>query len=227
MTVFGNGLVIFVVLNPRHRRRLSSITYKLLANLAAADFLVGLFGNPSAALQQDYLWPPEYYSCLFLTCFRLSLTRVSMCTFLAIALERFVAIRFPFTYQKHFQTRGKAVILLAVIWLTGFTDGMIPLYGWNLGWNLANQCDYRKLIPNNYSIFGVFVEFIPFVTIITIVSIYVFMVVRRHSRQIATLEVATPTETSAPTNNTSDHAHSLKRELKAAKKCFIIIQFRQ
>ena len=211
-TAVGNALVLWVIV----RRKQLHITMNVfIASLAASDMLVGLVGIP-CVLVTSFLLPPNLYGCLLVNCAILIFTQVSINGLLSVAVERFVAIRWPLYYTQYVTVRV-AVIVSALYWLVGCIIGLIPLFGWNLGWNDAGVCNFVLIIDLRYHVYmGFFVFMVGPLLIMLAIYVYIFAVVRRANRQIASMQVAV-----ASTETT--RRSLLRKELKAAAKFGIVI----
>ena len=177
--------------------------------------LVGLVGIP-CVIVTSFLLPRNLYGCLLVNCTILMFTQVSIIGLLSVAVERFVAIRWPFYYAQYVTVRV-AVVVSALNWLVGCIIGLIPLFGWNLGWNDAGDCNFVLIIDLHYHVYmGFFVLMLGPMLIMLAIYVYIFSVVRRANRQIASIEAAiVSTETI--------HTSVLRKELKAAAKFGIVI----
>ena len=91
LAILGNVLVCWAVwLNSNLR----NVTNYFVASLAAADIAVGALAVPFAvALSAGFC--AACHSCLFFACFVLVLTQSSIFSLLAIAIDRYIAIRIP------------------------------------------------------------------------------------------------------------------------------------
>lgn len=91
LSVLGNVLVCWAVwLNSN----LQTITNFFLVSLAVADIAVGVLAIPfSIAISTGFC--SNFYGCLFIACFVLILTQSSIFSLLAIAIDRYIAIKIP------------------------------------------------------------------------------------------------------------------------------------
>lgn len=117
----GNLLVVLVVL--LNRRMQTPMNY-LLANLALADFLVGLFLIPRTLLNDLFTHPGGWLGdllCKMLThaCFTYLAAVTSMLTLMFIAWERYYAVMYPHSSRGRINA-GKLRLLIAVSWLVAF-----------------------------------------------------------------------------------------------------------
>uniref|UniRef100_A0A8C6UYD7 Adenosine A2a receptor a n=1 Tax=Neogobius melanostomus TaxID=47308 RepID=A0A8C6UYD7_9GOBI len=94
-SVLGNVLVCWAVgLNSN----LQTITNFFVVSLAVADIAVGVLAIPFAiAISTGFC--SNFYGCLFIACFVLVLTQSSIFSLLAIAIDRYIAIKIPLRYN--------------------------------------------------------------------------------------------------------------------------------
>ncbi|KAG8148286.1 hypothetical protein E2320_007276 [Naja naja] len=91
LAIAGNVLVCWAVaLNSR----LKTATNYFLVSLAVADVAVGLLAIPFAVTISMGL-TTDFHCCLFLACFVLVLTQSSIFSLLAVAVDRYLAIKIP------------------------------------------------------------------------------------------------------------------------------------
>ena len=117
----GNLLVILVVLL---NRRMQTPMNCLLANLALADFFVGLFLTPRTLFNDLYTHPGGWlgdFLCKMLThaCFTYLAAVASMLTLMFIAWERYYAVMYPHSSRGRINA-SKLRLLIAVSWLVAF-----------------------------------------------------------------------------------------------------------
>ncbi|XP_072170614.1 allatostatin-A receptor-like [Diadema setosum] len=116
--IAGNSLVIIVLFT---RRELSRSTDTLIGALAAADLLASVFmiplplpvTVPSSVLGQLYC--KVVYTSMFLW---VSFD-ASIFTLTAIAVERYIAVAYPFHF-KHLLTRKRVITVIVANWILGF-----------------------------------------------------------------------------------------------------------
>lgn len=119
--LIGNSLVILVVLlNSRMQTPMNC----LLANLALADFFVGLFLMPRTLLNDLYTHPGGWLGdllCKMLThaCFTYLAAVASMLTLMFIAWERYYAVMYPHSSRGRINA-SKLRLLIGVSWLFAF-----------------------------------------------------------------------------------------------------------
>ncbi|GFR67740.1 adenosine receptor A1-like [Elysia marginata] len=175
----GNCIVLVAILRTR---RLHTITNVFVGNLAIADIVVGFLVAPLAALSFKGL-PQNFYGCVLVNSLILLFTNVSIFMLLAVALERFLAIKEPFIYQRVLTVR-RAIKINMAVWLLGTLLGLVPLYGWNSGNKDIESCQFTAVITYEYMVYFQFfgLVLVPLSLMLSI-YIYIFIIVRRHSRQ--------------------------------------------
>lgn len=117
----GNSLVLLVVLL---NRRMQTPMNCLLANLALADFFVGLFLMPRTLFNDLYTHPGGWLGdllCKMFThaCFTYLAAVASMLTLMFIAWERYYAVMYPHSSRGRINA-SKLRLLIAVSWLVAF-----------------------------------------------------------------------------------------------------------
>ncbi|KAM9370513.1 adenosine receptor A2b [Phaethornis superciliosus] len=126
LSIAGNVLVCWAV---AINSTLKNATNYFLVSLAVADIAVGLLAIPFA-ITISIGFEVDFHSCLFFACFVLVLTQSSIFSLLAVAIDRYLAIKIPLRYNS-LVTGKRARGLIAVLWLLSFGIGLTPLMGWN------------------------------------------------------------------------------------------------
>ena len=122
LTAFGNGPILAAIIK---HPRLQTITNCFVASLAAADFLVGILGIP-CGLISFFSVNQNCISCVFVNIMIIILTQISVLGLCAVAVERFIAIKYPYTCTESC-TANVCVIVIAMIWLAGIAIAVIPV----------------------------------------------------------------------------------------------------
>ncbi|KAK6322414.1 hypothetical protein J4Q44_G00072060, partial [Coregonus suidteri] len=91
LSISGNVLVCWAV---AINTTLKTATNYFLVSLAVADILVGCLAIPFAITISIGI-DLDFYGCLFLACFVLVLTQSSIFSLLAVAIDRYLAIKIP------------------------------------------------------------------------------------------------------------------------------------
>lgn len=127
-TILGNFLAIFVFL--RNRKNLRSPTHFFIANLALADFLVGVLSLPFLATFSVTLrWYFGLHFCYIWTILHFIFCSSSILSTLAVCIERFVGVRYPL---KHLRIMNRRTILQIVggVWVLAVILAALPLVIW-------------------------------------------------------------------------------------------------
>ncbi|XP_017266027.1 adenosine A2a receptor b [Kryptolebias marmoratus] len=231
LAVAGNVLVCWAVcLNSN----LQSITNFFVVSLAVADIAVGLLAIPFA-ITISVGFCADFYGCLFIACFVLVLTQSSIFSLLAIAIDRYIAIKNPLRYHS-LVTGQRAKFIIALCWILSVGIGLTPMFGWNTGWNSSittegniscpegmTQCLFEKVVTLNYMVYFNFFGCV-LVPLLVMLVIYVniFMVALRQLRlmNVKVEHTLTPGQ-KVPASSSSRSV--LQKEVHAAKSLAIIV----
>lgn len=214
LSFIGNLLVLVAIFR---NRQLQTPTNCFIASLATADMLVGLVVAPLAAVS-FVGWPDNFLGCTFTNSVVIAFTQVSIFNLLAVAIERFFAIKHPFSYQKN-MTVKRAIGVNVMVWCIGLLFGFLPVFGWNLSDERTDDwsCNFVTVIDMEYVVYFHFFGCIVVpLFIIMAIYFYIFLIVRRQMKQIAALEISSPDQ---PTSSSS----KFRKEIKAAKSLAIVI----
>ncbi|XP_053196070.1 adenosine A2a receptor b [Scomber japonicus] len=232
LAVAGNILVCWAVcLNSN----LQSITNFFVVSLAVADIAVGLLAIPFA-ITISIGFCANFHGCLFIACFVLVLTQSSIFSLLAIAVDRYIAIKNPLRYNS-LVTGQRAKSIIALCWLLSVSIGLTPMLGWNEGLNstITNssnkrscpegmiECLFERVVGLDYMVYFNFFGcvLVPLMVMLVIYA-HIFMAARRQLR-LMRLKVA---HTPAPqdiTSRSSSSRTTLQKEVQAAKPLAIIV----
>ncbi|KAI1882436.1 hypothetical protein AGOR_G00250690 [Albula goreensis] len=226
MAVVGNVLVCWAVwLNSS----LQSITNLFVVSLAVADIAVGLLGVPFAVTISVGFCAMSH-GCLFIACFVLVLTQGSIFSLLAIAVDRYIAIRNPLRYNS-LVTCQRAKGTIAICWTLSVLIGLMPMLGWNrCGGDGANttspcppgttQCLFEGVVTMEYMVyFNFFACVLP--PLVAMLGIYtcIFMAARRQLRLMGVKVWSGAGSVQGPGSRST----LLQRELHAAVSLAIIV----
>ncbi|KAM9045188.1 adenosine receptor A2b isoform 4-T5 [Megaptera novaeangliae] len=220
LAVAGNVLVCAAV---GASSALQTPTNYFLVSLAAADVAVGLFAIPFA-VTISLGFCTDFHSCLFLACFVLVVTQSSIFSLLAVAVDRYLAVRVPLRY-KSLVTGARARRVIAVLWVLAFGIGLTPFLGWNSKDSATNctepwdgttnascclvKCLFENVVPMSYMVyFNFFGCVLPPLLIMLVIYVKIFLVA---CRQLRCMELM-------------DHSRTvLQREIHAAKSLAVIV----
>ncbi|XP_036385479.1 adenosine receptor A2a-like [Megalops cyprinoides] len=189
LAVLGNVLVCWAVcLNSN----LQSITNLFVVSLAVADIAVGLLAVPFAIAISTGFYA-NFYGCLFIACFVLVLTQSSIFSLLAIAIDRYIAIKLPLRYNS-LVTGQRAKGIIAVCWTLSVLIGLTPMLGWNkctMSTDSTNssclpgttQCLFEEVVTMEYMVYFNFFACV-LAPLLAMLGIYarIFMAARRQLR---------------------------------------------
>ncbi|XP_055056541.1 adenosine receptor A2b [Misgurnus anguillicaudatus] len=239
LSIIGNVLVCWAV---AINSTLKNATNYFLVSLAVADILVGCLAIPFAITISIGL-RSDFYGCLFLACFVLVLTQSSIFSLLAVAIDRYLAVKIPLRY-KELVTGKRARKIITILWILSFIIGLIPFVGWNRretsccgneshSAQTANvsdtavaetgflqschlECFFENVVDMSYMVyFNFFGCVLPPLLIMLGIYAKIFTVARQQLRQIE-LKCSV-------SSGDNQHRGLLQREIRAAKLLSIIV----
>ncbi|XP_060084191.1 tyramine receptor 1-like [Ylistrum balloti] len=218
-----NTAILIVFLRFRALRTSSNIP---IMSLAISDFLTGVAFTYSSVwnlvlLSSGYSFDIEqtmsyirmrtnYFLCLTLDGTGLLFTCLmsSVLTLGVIAVERHIGVFYPFKYTQWITTRRMVRIILSV-WFVSLIVGVLPLCGWNK-WD--NKCQLTEVLDYSYIVMWTSICFLSGV-IMLYIYLRIFILSRKHSRQIAAVQVSSRScSVSAPSTYVNDVASPAVRE---------------
>ncbi|XP_051951073.1 adenosine A2a receptor a [Xyrauchen texanus] len=219
LSVLGNVLVCWAVgLNSN----LQSITNFFVVSLAVADIAVGVLAIPfSIVISTGFC--ANFYGCLFIACFVLVLTQSSIFSLLAIAIDRYIAIRIPLRYNS-LVTGHRAKGIIAICWVLSVIIGLTPMLGWHKerSGKPSNstcqpgmmECMFEKVVVMDYMVYFNFFACV-LLPLLLMLAIYlrIFMAARHQLKCIESK--ALPCELKSRS--------ILQKEVQAAKSLAIIV----
>ncbi|XP_063002523.1 adenosine receptor A2b [Elgaria multicarinata webbii] len=217
LSIAGNVLVCWAV---AINSTLKNATNYFLVSLAVADIAVGLLAIPFAVTISVGL-DTDFHCCLFLACFVLVLTQSSIFSLLAVAVDRYMAIKVPLRY-KSLVTGKRARGLIAVLWILSFGIGLTPLMGWNMRDEVAKnctnvtgpclfECQFESVVPMQYMVYFNFFGCVLLpLLLMLVIYVKIFAVACKQLRQMELLGKSRTT---------------LQKEVNAAKSLAIIVGF--
>ncbi|XP_014672510.1 PREDICTED: octopamine receptor 1-like [Priapulus caudatus] len=183
----SNSLVLIAV-NRYHS--LQTVTNQYVISLSVADLLVGI--GLVCWLIMDMVswyaqWQPPDYICFFRTGLALVTIVVSMLNVLAIAVDRYVAIIYPFVYNTH-MTYRVANTVIAGLWTYAILLFAIPA---GLSADRDAGCHFESFV-NKYHILAYCIHYI--ITFVVMLCLYskIFAVSWHQMREIQRLRISAP-----------------------------------
>ncbi|KAJ8275771.1 hypothetical protein COCON_G00075230 [Conger conger] len=197
--------------------------------------------NEMAAKQTDHTYGTilDYSELIDFTCFVLVLTQSSIFSLLAVAIDRYLAVKIPLRY-KELMTGKRAREIIAILWILSFVIGLIPFLGWNNKQDACRKnsnvtedssnrtrrgsvsgpmdschlpCLFESVVDMSYMVYFNFFGCV-LLPLLIMLGIYVkiFNVARKQLRQIELKCI------------NGENSHSLlQREIRAAKSLSIIV----
>ncbi|XP_051731297.1 trace amine-associated receptor 13c-like [Ctenopharyngodon idella] len=204
LTVCGNLLVIISV---SHFKQLHTPANILILSLAVSDLLVGGFVMP---LHLPWLiescWTSGPVMCLVFDFVNFHVTSVSIHTVTLIAVDRFLALSYPFFYSEKI---SPTVICIATLFnwlfLLFYNFTLLFINGNFTDVTCPGKCVY--IVDKVSFLIDLLVVFLVPCTLIIILYTHVFVIVKKHATAIRSLNVH---------NSTSKNRVSDKSERKAA-----------
>ncbi|XP_067861531.1 adenosine receptor A2a-like [Heptranchias perlo] len=221
LAVLGNVLVCWAVyLNSN----LQNVTNFFVVSLAVADIAVGVLAIPFA-ITISTGFCSLFYGCLFIACFVLVLTQSSIFSLLAIAIDRYIAIKIPLRYNS-LVTGQRARGIICICWVLSFMIGLTPM----LGWNKSNcnkvkmnetitcrdgmvSCLFEEVVTMDYMVYYNFFACV-LIPLLIMFGIYlrIFMAARHQLKQMDFKII-----------HTEKTRSTLQKEVHAAKSLAIIV----
>ncbi|XP_061586016.1 5-hydroxytryptamine (serotonin) receptor 1A a [Cololabis saira] len=155
-SIVGNACVVAAI---ALERSLQNVANYLIGSLAVTDLMVSVLVLPMAALYQVLnKWTLGQGICdLFISLDVLCCTS-SILHLCVIALDRYWAITDPIDYVNK-RTPKRAVLLICVTWLIGFSISIPPMLGWRSAEDRANPDACIISQDPSYTIYSTFGAF--------------------------------------------------------------------
>ncbi|XP_054836405.1 adenosine receptor A3 [Eublepharis macularius] len=210
LAILGNILVIWVVkLNSACR----TTTCYFIISLALADIAVGLAAPLAIVVDLDVTLPFE--ACLFMCCLLVAFTQTSIMSLLAIAVDRYLRVRF-LTRYRILTSQKRIQMALGTVWLLSLLVGFIPIFGWaqknptDFENSSSKECHFTKVMKMDYMVYVSFFvgTFIPLI-IMGVLYAKVFSIIRTKLRQWPT--------------NVRERRMFYKREFRTAKYLVLVL----
>ena len=205
LSLLTNAMILIAFARCRQLHKHSSNV--LLIFLASADLMYVVVSVPSAFLVVDG-YPHSYYGCLFIVCSTTLPLQLTVSTLFIIAVDRFIAVRWPFKHAEYC-SRSRIVKCVLLLWVIGAGFIYLPMFGWNLGWINNGKCSFHRLIDKQFRIYAIFIpaSLAPLLAMSCIYA-YIFRIVMKVSRTVGPA---------------SDVDENRRKAFIAAKKCGVII----
>ena len=220
VTFVGNVAVCLTVLL---NDSLRTFTNYLVTSLAISDLMVATFSLPFRIHQtvHNTSWCLSQDACLFWVWVDLFCCCASIGNLALISVDRFLATRYPFTYEQMI-TRRRGAAMIAVVWTYSFVVASSGLTNWTSPGatvvGIDNGC--YKFDSYFYTFAAAIGFFLPLAVVACAYS-YVLKVALQHWRAIRRVS---PIVLPEPAQEHVVRTHkALKRELKATKTLAVVV----
>ncbi|XP_048353840.1 adenosine receptor A3-like [Sphaerodactylus townsendi] len=178
LATLGNILVIWVV--KKNSASLTTTCYFILS-LALADIAVGLV--LPVAIMVDLKVQLPFEACLFMCCLLVACTQTSIMSLLAIAVDRYLRVRF-LTRYRIITSQKRILVALGIVWLLSVMMGFAPIFGWTEKKSSYKNCTFTGIMKMEYMVyFSFFVgTLIPLIIMIVLYG-SVFCIIQTKLRQ--------------------------------------------
>jgi len=166
LSITGNISVIHVV---KKHKKLQSVTNYFVCSLATSDILYTIFGGSSMiATTVEKRWVFGSFYCHFIGTLNTLVLTASLWTLVAIAVNRYLAIKKPFEINKIYTTK-RTIIIIVSIWLGAFAISIPPVFGWSKFTVENNFCIVNSKKHFSYTMLLFFTNFIvPSISLVTL-----------------------------------------------------------
>nr|XP_056700821.1 adenosine receptor A3-like [Euleptes europaea] len=180
LAILGNILVIWVV---RLNSACQTTTY-FIVSLALADIAVGLVMPMAIVVSLNVSLPFE--GCLFMCCLLVAFTQTSIMSLLAIAVDRYLRVRFLIRYRI-ITSQKRIKVALGTVWLLSVLMGFTPMFGWRKEPSSYQNCSFTGVMKMEYMVYlSFFVGTLIPLIIMAILYGSVFCIIRTKLKQWST-----------------------------------------
>ncbi|XP_071798788.1 melanopsin-like [Asterias amurensis] len=216
--ILGNGLVCVVILKVHF---MHTITNAFIFNQALIDFLGSLVLLLSSVIPIPDPLPRgaggELLCRLWVSNFILwSLFCASTFNLVTLTLERYLAIVFPFKYQR-FATRRNVILTIACVWILAFLFSSRQLI---LNYNANGVCTRTNFAKSE--IFGIAVAILTYflpITVMLVVYIHIALVLKKGAARLGPAPAVQPSGSVGG----ADQRESLMRARRNTFKTLLIV----
>nr|KAG5699920.1 hypothetical protein BaRGS_018219 [Batillaria attramentaria] len=184
LSILSNSVVLISLYR---FQQLQTITNYFVGSLALADMLVGL-AVPPVVIYPYFGLPRDFHGCVLVSSLVILLTNISVLNLVAVALERYLAIRRPFLYDRA-ASHSKALHVIIFTWLLAIVLGLVPVMGWNRGHDTFNgTCGFLAVMDLSYLTYFLFFGFLaPCLLFVFLVYAYIFYTIHRQQRKTSVM----------------------------------------
>lgn len=174
--VIGNAVMLWLFYR---NASLRTISYRFLASLSVADFLVGLVIDPIWIAIRCLSQPFDTHGIKFYIIEMLWIHTTAATTFnvCCVSIDRFIAIRFPFRYQD-IVTKNRCHAVITAVWLFSLLAALSRIF--------VNHGEY--VVDENLSWVLIFTAFVLPLFVVTFCYVLIFKTAREQFRRISPQE---------------------------------------
>uniref|UniRef100_A0A2K6BA54 Lysophosphatidic acid receptor 1 n=1 Tax=Macaca nemestrina TaxID=9545 RepID=A0A2K6BA54_MACNE len=156
--------------------------YYLMANLAAADFFVGLAYFYLMFHTGPNTWRLTVSTWLLRQGLIDTSLTASVANLMTIAIERHITV---FRMQLHTQmSNRRVVVVIVVIWTTAIVMGALPSVGWNCICDIENCSNMAPLYSDSYLVLWVIFNLVTFVVMVVLYA-HIFGSIRQRTMRMS------------------------------------------
>ncbi|XP_046359603.1 octopamine receptor 1-like [Haliotis rufescens] len=183
--VGGNSIFILAIIK---YRKLKTINSMFVANLSLSDLILGI----TMSFQISFFFQPwmEHVKelCILRFQFVNLFSKAALYSLCLTVIDRFIAITYPLKYPS-IMTNTKAYVLIAIMWIYALTNALVPIIFDINTWDTADLCLYELVTERKYRLY-IHTEDLLLSIFLMVCYSYIYIVVRRHKRKIATENMA-------------------------------------
>ncbi|UJR35776.1 hypothetical protein I4U23_028524 [Adineta vaga] len=190
-TVGGNTLVLLALYLDK---RLHSPSFYLIANMAVADLLLGLFVLPLSSVLEllNERWIFGAGLCAAWLAFDVLCCTASIMALMAVSIDRYLGVTRPLNYSSIMNIR-RTIYLIIVVWAVSILTSVVPLFGLTDRGKQSSESstekqDYQTCKVNKNTFYTIFSSMISFYIPVIILLILYSRVYQEAKKQGEKLE---------------------------------------
>lgn len=187
--VSSNFFVVITILSIRKLRMTPNL---LLVSLALVDLITGAVTVPFRICEIYRIrFTLDIDYCRVSHCLTLLNVIGSVLHLVVIAMERFIAIDFPFKYIRMISRSGFYLLIpIILIWVVALSTSFLPLYAWGSNREHGSRstlfgiCKFNETLEHDF-VFTVLLGIVSLsIIIITALNFRIYLIARRHMNRV-------------------------------------------
>ena len=183
---------LFVVITILSIRKLRMTPNLLLVSLALVDLITGAVTVPFRICEIYRIrFTLDIDYCRVSHCLTLLNVIGSVLHLVVIAMERFIAIDFPFKYIRMISRSGFYLLIpIILIWVVALSTSFLPLYAWGSNREHGSRstlfgiCKFNETLEHDF-VFTVLLGIVSLsIIIITALNFRIYLIARRHMNRV-------------------------------------------